>query len=78
MWFRLTSGSSLHDDRSTAAALAKRRSCRVPPHIILGILQTLGVVFLEAGYKNLVAFIVLLILLFLRPQGLFGSLVEQK
>jgi branched-chain amino acid transport system permease protein len=44
--------------------------------IALGVLQALGAVFIEAGYKNVVAFGVLLVLLFLRPQGLFKSLVE--
>lgn len=42
----------------------------------LGVLQSVGVVFIDAGYKNVVAFGVLLLLLFLRPQGLFKSLVE--
>jgi branched-chain amino acid transport system permease protein len=44
--------------------------------IILGILQTLAVLFFDAGYKDIVAFSVLLVFLFLRPAGLFGSLVE--
>lgn len=44
--------------------------------IILGILQSIGVVFIDAGYKNVVAFGVLLCVLFLRPQGIFKSLVE--
>jgi branched-chain amino acid transport system permease protein len=44
--------------------------------IILGVLQTLAVLFFDAGYKDIVAFSVLLVFLFLRPAGLFGSLVE--
>lgn len=44
--------------------------------IALGVLQAVGVVFFDAGYKNVVAFGILLILLFLRPQGLFKPLVE--
>jgi branched-chain amino acid transport system permease protein len=44
--------------------------------IALGLLQSIGVVFIDAGYKNVVAFSILLLLLFLRPQGLFKSLVE--
>ena len=44
--------------------------------IALGVLQSVGVVFIDAGYKNVVAFSILLILLFLRPQGLFKSLVD--
>jgi branched-chain amino acid transport system permease protein len=44
--------------------------------IILGILQAAGVIFIDAGYKNVIAFSMLLLLLFLRPNGLFGSLIE--
>ncbi len=43
---------------------------------ILGVLQSFAVLFFSAGYKDIVAFSVLLIFLFLRPAGLFGSLVE--
>lgn len=46
--------------------------------IALGVLQSLGVVVLEAGYKNVVAFTLLLLLLLFRPHGLFGSLVEEE
>lgn len=46
--------------------------------IALGIFQSLGVVVLEAGYKNVVAFTLLLALLLIRPHGLFTSLVDEK
>lgn len=44
--------------------------------IILGVLQSAGAVFIDAGYKDVVAFGVLLCILFLRPQGFFKSFVE--
>lgn len=44
--------------------------------IALGVLQAVGVVFIDAGYKNVVAFTILLALLFLRPQGMFKPLVD--
>ena len=44
--------------------------------VIVGVLQAYAVLFFSAGYKDIVAFSVLLIFLFLRPAGLFGSLVE--
>lgn len=44
--------------------------------IVLGILQAAGVIFIDAAYKNVVAFSLLLLLLFVRPRGLFGSLIE--
>ncbi len=46
--------------------------------VILGVLQSLAVLFFDAGYKEIVAFSVLLLFLFLRPAGLFGSLVEDE
>jgi branched-chain amino acid transport system permease protein len=45
--------------------------------VVLGVLQTVGVIFIDSGYKNVVAFTLLLLLLFFRPQGLFGSYVEE-
>jgi branched-chain amino acid transport system permease protein len=44
--------------------------------IVLGLLQTGGVVFIDSGYKDVVAFSIILLLLVLRPHGLFGSLVD--
>jgi len=44
--------------------------------VIVGVLQSFAVLFFAAGYKEIVAFSVLLIFLFFRPAGLFGSLVE--
>jgi len=44
--------------------------------IILGLLQSFAVLFFSAGYKDIVAFSVLLLFLFVRPGGLFASLVE--
>ncbi len=41
--------------------------------VILGILESLGAGLISSGYKDAVAFVILLGLLFLRPQGLFGS-----
>ena len=46
--------------------------------ILLGLLQTIGVAFIDSGYKNLVVFVILIALLFVRPQGLFGSLIGDK
>jgi branched-chain amino acid transport system permease protein len=41
--------------------------------VILGILESLAAGFISSGYKDAVAFLILLILLFFRPTGLFGS-----
>jgi len=44
--------------------------------LIVGLLQSYSVLFFSAGYKEVVTFSVLLLFLFVRPGGLFGSLVE--
>lgn len=41
--------------------------------LLLGLLEALGAGFISASYKDAIAFIILLLILFLRPQGLFGA-----
>ncbi|GLI39034.1 branched-chain amino acid ABC transporter permease [Geobacter hydrogenophilus] len=41
--------------------------------VILGILESLGAGIFSSGYKDAIAFIILLIILFIRPQGLFAK-----
>lgn len=41
--------------------------------LLLGILESFGAGFISSSYKDAIAFIVLLGILFLRPAGLFGS-----
>ena len=45
--------------------------------IALGLAQALAIVFLGAGFKNVAALSMLLLFLFVRPTGLFGSLNSQ-
>ena len=40
--------------------------------LVLGVLESLGAGYLSSAYKDAFAFILLLALLFVRPQGLFG------
>ncbi|MEW6719559.1 MAG: branched-chain amino acid ABC transporter permease [Thermodesulfobacteriota bacterium] len=41
--------------------------------VILGVLESLGAGLVSSGYKDAVAFVILLGLLFVRPSGLFGA-----
>ncbi len=45
---------------------------------ILGLAETFAVVFVSSAYKDIVAFIVLIIVLLLRPRGLLGARIAQK
>jgi branched-chain amino acid transport system permease protein len=40
--------------------------------VILGVLESLSAGLISSGYKDAVAFVLLLVLLFVRPTGLFG------
>ncbi|MEG3639012.1 branched-chain amino acid ABC transporter permease [Magnetococcus sp. PR-3] len=41
--------------------------------VILGVLESLGAGLIDSGYKDAIAFIVILFVLFFRPSGLFGK-----
>jgi len=46
--------------------------------LLLGILEAMGVGFLSSGLKDASAFVLLLLILYFRPTGLFGKAVVQR
>jgi branched-chain amino acid transport system permease protein len=46
--------------------------------LILGVLEALGAGLISSGYKDAIAFVILLLILFIRPQGLFGKAQTER
>ncbi|HZD60500.1 MAG TPA: branched-chain amino acid ABC transporter permease [Anaerolineae bacterium] len=46
--------------------------------VLLGVLESLSIGFISSGYKDAVAFLILLLVLFFKPSGILGSRVKEK
>jgi branched-chain amino acid transport system permease protein len=46
--------------------------------LLLGVLESLGAGLISSGYKDAIAFIILLLILIIRPQGLFGKTQTER
>lgn len=46
--------------------------------LVLGMLESMSIAFISSTYKDAIALIVLLLVLFVRPQGLFGRSRREK
>jgi branched-chain amino acid transport system permease protein len=46
--------------------------------LVLGVAETLGAAYISVPYKDAFAFIVLLLFLMVRPQGMFGEKISEK
>jgi branched-chain amino acid transport system permease protein len=46
--------------------------------LALGVVETLGAAYISVPYKDAFAFLMLLMFLMVRPQGLFGERIAEK
>ncbi|TAN44863.1 MAG: branched-chain amino acid ABC transporter permease [Nitrospirae bacterium] len=46
--------------------------------IVLGLMESLGSAYISAEYKDVYAFIILIVILLIKPAGLLGANVEEK
>jgi branched-chain amino acid transport system permease protein len=46
--------------------------------VVLGLIESLAVLFMASSYKDIIAFSVLILILLFKPAGLLGSTVEEK
>lgn len=46
--------------------------------VTLGVLEIMGVAYLSSSYKDAIAFAILILVLIIRPQGIFGQKITKK
>ena len=46
--------------------------------IILGIAEVVGIAFLSSSYKDAIAFGILILILIIKPTGIFGKTMKEK
>ncbi len=46
--------------------------------LLLGVLESLSVGVIDSGYKDAIAFLILLLVLFLKPSGILGVRIKEK
>ncbi|MTV49948.1 branched-chain amino acid ABC transporter permease [Heliobacillus mobilis] len=46
--------------------------------IILGVVENITAAYISSGFRDLVAFVILILVLFIRPSGIFGRGIQEK
>lgn len=46
--------------------------------ILLGVLESLGAGYVSSAYKDVIAFVILILVLLIKPAGIFGKTVDDK
>jgi branched-chain amino acid transport system permease protein len=46
--------------------------------LVLGLLESLGAGYVSSAYKDVIAFVIILVVLFLRPGGILGALKSER
>lgn len=46
--------------------------------IVMGVSESLGAAYISSGYRDAIAFIILIVILLVKPSGIFGKSVKEK
>ena len=46
--------------------------------LIIGLVENIGIWYLPSGYKDAIAFVILIIFLIFRPKGIFGVKTREE